>query len=135
MAAADLTIPTSPTGPAFQVISSIDLPSGQRLDAASVMGRADITYMSDDSLFLPFVVEAPDDAGKVDTDDRLHRYDEATGFTLLGELPVQQSTTNQAETVRAMTIGTDLYVATPAGIDVYQIESLARIASHHFLDR
>lgn len=50
--AVDLTIPAVPTGPAFQVVSSIDVPRAERLDTASVMGRADITYMSEESLFL-----------------------------------------------------------------------------------
>nr|WP_158600696.1 beta-propeller domain-containing protein [Tessaracoccus antarcticus] len=53
VAAAYLMIPASPTGPSFQVISSIDLATRQRLDTASVMGRADVTDMSDDASSWP----------------------------------------------------------------------------------
>ena len=82
-----------------------------------------------------FAVGTHDGAGKTDTDYLLYHYDDAAGFTLLGELPVQQATPNQAATARAMTIGADLYVVAPAGVDVYRTDSLSRIASHHFSDR
>lgn len=80
-----------------------------------------------------FVVETYD-TGKANADYLLYHYDDETGFTLLGELPVQQSTTNHTATARAITIDADLYVVAPAGIDVYQTNSLTRIASHRFLD-
>ena len=82
-----------------------------------------------------FAVGTHDGAGKTDTDYLLYRYDDAAGFTLLGELPVQQAMTSQAATARAMTIGAELYVVAPAGVDVYRTDSLSRIASHHFSDR
>ncbi|MEO7588584.1 MAG: beta-propeller domain-containing protein [Arachnia sp.] len=82
-----------------------------------------------------FAAGTPDGSGKVDTDYLLYRYDEATGFTLLGELPLQQSTTNQPATARAMTIDTALYVVAPTGVDVYRTDSLTRIASHQFPER
>lgn len=92
-------------------------------------------FVDPDRGLIGFTVATHDGAGKADTDYLLYRYDDATGFTLLGELPVQQSTTNQAATARAMTIDADLYVVAPAGVDVYRTDSLTRIASHQFPDR
>ena len=91
-------------------------------------------FVDPDRGLIGFAVGTPDAAGKANTDYLLYRYNEATGFTLLGGLPVQQSTTNQAATARAMTIDADLYVVAPAGVDVYRTDSLTRIASHHFPD-
>ncbi len=82
-----------------------------------------------------FAVGTPDGTGKVDTDYLLYGYNEATGFTVLGDLPVQQSTTHQVSTARAMTIDADLYVVAPAGVDVYRIDSLTPIASLQFPNR
>ncbi len=82
-----------------------------------------------------FGVATHDAAGTASTDYLLYRYEEATGFTLLGELPVQQSTPNQATTARALTIDSDVYVVSPAGVDVYRTDSLTRIAAQLFTDR
>ncbi|MGO1385091.1 MAG: beta-propeller domain-containing protein [Arachnia sp.] len=82
-----------------------------------------------------FAVGTPDGTGEVDTDYLLYGYNESTGFTLLGELPVQQSTPNQVSSARAVTIDDDLYVVAPAGINVFQTDSLTQIASHQFINR
>ncbi|MDO5737124.1 MAG: beta-propeller domain-containing protein [Propionibacteriaceae bacterium] len=91
-------------------------------------------FVDPDRGLIGFAVATHDNAGKANTDYLLYGYDETMGFTLLGELPVQQSPTNQAATARAMTIDADLYVVAPAGVDVYTTDSLTQIASHQFID-
>lgn len=92
-------------------------------------------FVDPDRGLIGFAVGMNGAAGKADPDYLLYGYDDATGFTLLGELPLQQSTTDQATTARAITIDSDLYVVSPAGVDVYGFDSLTQIASHQFLDR
>ncbi|SHJ81170.1 Secreted protein containing C-terminal beta-propeller domain [Tessaracoccus bendigoensis DSM 12906] len=50
--ATDLLIMPSPTGPSYTVVSSIDLVLDQRVDTQSVLGDTDVTYMSEENLFL-----------------------------------------------------------------------------------
>ncbi|GAB3820557.1 hypothetical protein GCM10028820_26900 [Tessaracoccus terricola] len=92
-------------------------------------------FVDPDRGLVGFAVETPDGTGRVDTDYLLYRYDEATGFSLLGELPVQQQATSQATAARALTIGGDLYVVAATGVDVYETGSLTRIAAQDFRDR
>ncbi len=103
-------------------------------DAEALRNHKAVFIDLDQSL-IGFAVGTHDAVGKVNTDYLLYRYDETTGFTLLGELPVQQSTPNQATTARALTIDADLYVVAPAGIDVYETDSLTQITSHAFSNR
>lgn len=97
MAAADLTIPALPTGPSFQVISSIDLSSGQRIDTESVMGRADVTYMSESNLFLASTTYEPTAASEftLDQDTGLREVSQKTDLVRVqladGEIAVAAS--------------------------------------------
>lgn len=91
-------------------------------------------FVDPDRGLIGFAVVTQDGSGSMQTDYLLYRYDESAGFALLGELPVQQTSAGQAETARALTIGADLYVVAPTGVDVYETDSLIPLASYLFAD-
>lgn len=62
----------------------------------------------------------------------LYRYDDATGFTLLAELPLEQSAIGESVAVRGMRIDGHLYVVSQGGVDVYRADSLTKVATRPF---